>query len=295
MSLNVSPTNIGFIPKANTTVEGASNTVSFAEVGSKFGTQANDYEKGRNDYDPQIYGQIVKEIGGQNPNNVSALDLGCGTGISTRGLFKAGFLQVKGLDRDSDMLSKAVDNPEIIVPASSYVQGKVNELQTIFYGQQFDVMTAFASFHWYANHEAVRAIKGVLKPGGIFVIVGGLNQTSPEEQAIQDRFWGLIADIKGSPVQHPKASADYDPIKILEECGFTTSIHNFESQVLSSFEKACAKNRSFSGWCNMTEGQKEKGDIRLQQLIRDEIARQNRPDGLLSTFRTQNVIVARLA
>ncbi len=259
----------------------ATAPVTHADVGAKFGTQADDYEKGRMTYRKELMGHIAKEVN----KEASILDLGCGTGIATRQLYEYGFKDVKGLDVDYGMLEKAKNNPAQTVPAANYYQGNVLDIQNIFPNEKFDVMTAFAAFHWFCTDEAVAALKTALKPNGMILITGDLSKKGP------DRFWALIESIMGSPVHDPRGN--YDPIKVLEDAGFTVTVHRFETECVVDFDKAIAKRRSFSGWCNMTEEQKIRGEPLLQDFVRKEIAAQNRPDGKLLVTKIENLIVAK--
>ncbi len=268
--------------------------VIHAKVGQKFSSQAGDYEKGRDAYGPQVFDQIVKEVGTTKLEEVRALDLGCGTGISTRALYEKGFIAVKGLDIDSGMLEKAKNNKAKTVPEQHYFQGNVADVRAIFKDEQFDLITAFSAFHWFCTAEAVNELKSVLKPGGIFVIASGGGDVDQNKRAggSQAKFWKLIESIKGSPVHNPREN--YEPVTVLEQCGFEVKSYIFETPSSQDFERAVAKRRSFSGWCNMTDEQKAKGEPLLQEFVRQQIAEQNHPDGKLHTTKKESCLVARL-
>lgn len=258
---------------------------SHAIVGQKFSSQADDYEKGRRPYSQEIFNLIVSKVRDRllpstSLQDVNALDLGSGTGISTRTLFDNGIVNVKGLEIADGMRQRAIkaamNSEGQSVPKENYLLGNVMDIGSLFKSEQFDLVTAFSAFHWFCNIEAVNAIKTALKTNGIFVIAGGEGKTQNREKS---QFWELIESIKGSPVHDPRGN--YDPIKVLSECGFNVEEHRFQREDCYDFETALAKKRSFSGWCNLTEEQKISGEELLRSLVKAQIEEQNHGDGML--------------
>lgn len=96
------------------------------------------------------------------------LDLGCGTGISTRQIaqaFKDSF--VVGCDKDPAMLEAALGHQEQNNVA--YIQGNAHALP--FENNTFDTVMAFTAFHWFSDPISVHEIKRVLKTNGFLCIV----------------------------------------------------------------------------------------------------------------------------
>ena len=128
----------------------------------KFGDMVKDYERARRTYQPKVFKYLKEVISIKNPQ---ILDLGCGTGISTRQLTPLG--TVTGCDPDPKMLAAAKRHkiPKGII----YVVGSAHKLP--FNDSTFDVVAAFAAFHWFNDKKSIKEIKRVLKPDGIIFIV----------------------------------------------------------------------------------------------------------------------------
>lgn len=127
-----------------------------------FGKLAAKYDALRPAYPKKVISVIFDSIQARNP---VILDLGCGTGISTRQLAKIK-TSVIGCDIDKDMLRIARLNPK---PNINYVEGSAEKIP--FDNYMFDCVTTFIAFHWFMNKRAIRQIKRVLKPNGVFCIV----------------------------------------------------------------------------------------------------------------------------
>lgn len=120
------------------------------------------YERARRPYPIELFKFLQKVISNKNP---LILDIGCGTGISTRQLANSG--TTIGCDPDAIMIAAAKkhrDHRKI-----KYVIASAERLP--FPQETFDVVTAFTSFHWFNNKKSLTEIKRILKPGGMFVIV----------------------------------------------------------------------------------------------------------------------------
>lgn len=128
----------------------------------EFGKLVKHYASTRPGYPRQVIRDIYTQIKSKQPK---ILDLGCGTGISTRQLAKKGSVIV-GCDVDADMLAKASRGQYQNI---EYVRADAEKLP--FEYKTFDVITMFTSFHWFTTKKAISEIKRVLKPNGIICIV----------------------------------------------------------------------------------------------------------------------------
>jgi ubiquinone/menaquinone biosynthesis C-methylase UbiE len=170
-----------------------------------FGPLVKHYEKARRPYPKEVFYFLKRNI----PNKSAILDLGCGTGISTRQLTKLG--QVIGCDPDPVMLGVArksrTKNKE------KYVLGSSERLP--FETGTFDAVTAFSAFHWFDNKKSISEIKRVLKPNGVFFVVN----------KVGTKNWGegyrrAIAKAIGQDVAHFQGKTQYDPVGLLKKNGF---------------------------------------------------------------------------
>ncbi|MDP4000679.1 MAG: class I SAM-dependent methyltransferase [bacterium] len=128
----------------------------------EFGKLVKNYKTTRPGYPSKVIKDIYTLITSESPK---ILDLGCGTGISTRQLARKGSVVI-GCDVDTDMLANASPGKHKNI---EYVRGDAEKLP--FKDQTFDAITMFTSFHWFTTKKAINEIKRVLKPSGIICIV----------------------------------------------------------------------------------------------------------------------------
>jgi ubiquinone/menaquinone biosynthesis C-methylase UbiE len=138
------------------------------QVTGNFGKLVHNYTSARPEYPREAIGLVLKSIAQPNP---LILDLGCGTGISTRQLGKAGAI-VFGCDADMTMLDAAIKEQSKNV---SYVYGSAEKIP--FSDQTFNAVTMFSAFHWFTTKKALAEIKRVLKPNGTVCIVQRRHQS----------------------------------------------------------------------------------------------------------------------
>ena len=129
-------------------------TINMKKKSGDFGKLVKNYQLIRPNYPSKIIKDIYSSLKTAKP---VVLDLGCGTGISTRQLVKKDS-KVFGLDIDEKMLLIASKNQKNI----EYIKANAEELP--FDNSFFDLVTMFTSFHWFANRKTLKEIKRVLKP-----------------------------------------------------------------------------------------------------------------------------------
>lgn len=145
-------------------------------------------------------------------SNASILDLGNGTGIGARQLCKNGFHQVVGIEPTAAMIKAAEEGRTEGMCTVKYLEGSVkNGLQ--FPDNNFDLVTTFTGFHWYADQASIREVSRVLKPNGYFFIVRGLLKNSDPVRAKIDQ---IIEQELGQKL----TVADLNAAKQLEDNGF---------------------------------------------------------------------------
>jgi ubiquinone/menaquinone biosynthesis C-methylase UbiE len=124
-----------------------------------FGKNSKKYDSIRHDYPAESI-EYIKNLS----KGYRVLDLGCGTGISTRQLMEIGY-NVTGIDGDDEMINIAKDYCDRIKYTVSFAESLP------FENESFDMVTAFGSFHWFCNEKAISEIKRVLVNGGMFIVV----------------------------------------------------------------------------------------------------------------------------
>ena len=172
-----------------------------------FGNMAEHYDKTRLPYSKTVVDYCRSLVGAKN---VTILDLGCGTGISSRQL--AGISEnVVGCDTEEKMVRVAIKHKS---PTIKYTVGRADCLP--FRAQSFHAVTVFAAFHWFSDTVSVSEIRRTLKKKGFFIAVnryqiGGSAQT-----------WGKIREIIQSATakKRPNAKEKYAPQELLILGGF---------------------------------------------------------------------------
>ncbi len=183
------------------------------------------------------------------------LDLGCGTGISTRQLAQAGACVI-GLDKDPNMLKAAVSSETLGV---SYARGTAEAVP--FVDSSFDAATAFGSFHWFPF--ALKEVKRVLRKQGIFFVV---NKTDNSD--IKMRFREMVSQFLGSEL--PNIKANYDPISAISSADFSL-LEAGTSQAEEWFNEADALEyfKTTSLWTTIPDKHKLQAAHRVKELISD--------------------------
>lgn len=127
------------------------------------------YSKYRPTYPEELRQSILSymaENGCDNSDTSLALDVGCGTGISSR-LFSSSFTCCWGVDISHEQLKQAVSK-----------QGR-NEFylmslaeKTCFRDNTFDVITVGQAWHWFDADAFNEEVKRILAPNGVVAVFG---------------------------------------------------------------------------------------------------------------------------
>ncbi|MBP9771913.1 MAG: class I SAM-dependent methyltransferase, partial [Candidatus Pacebacteria bacterium] len=191
-----------------------------------------------------------------------ALDLGCGTGISTRQLKEHGFHAI-GLDRDEGMLEAAHKND----PEGTYISAVAEKLP--FGDAEFDVVTAFTSFHWFDNENAISEIKRVLKNDGLFFTVLKRSHKRIGSEELTEDYKTIVRKYVGSNFDSTK---NHRPKESLSEHGFwDIKERSFFIDESYTVEEALILVQSMSFWNLVAKESKpallkELGDFYQQNL-----------------------------
>lgn len=131
------------------------------------------YDRVASSYDqPQhqvFYGHLAEKLCILAKKHVqprSILDLGCGTGISTREIVKHfPKAEVTALDRSLSMLALAQKKEEL--KASSFCHGRSRDLTHL--NKRFDLIIANMSFHWLSLEDRL-ALRDALREKGLLAV-----------------------------------------------------------------------------------------------------------------------------
>jgi SAM-dependent methyltransferase len=133
----------------------------------RFAGLADGYAKYRPSYPPAAIDFIVSRCDlGQRSQLV---DLGCGTGISSR-LFAERGIPVIGVDPNDEMRRQAESTgvPRRS-PALVYRRGRAEE--TGLAGASADAVLAAQAFHWFEPQPTLCEFRRILKPGGWVILI----------------------------------------------------------------------------------------------------------------------------
>jgi SAM-dependent methyltransferase len=141
------------------------DAVTRAQRASSFGQVADEYERGRPGY-PR---EAIEWLLGGEPLDV--LDLGAGTGKLTGALLDAGH-RVVAVEPLASMRAILAER----LPAASALEGSAEALPLA--DRSVDAVAVGAAFHWFDRAAALAEIERVLRPPGVFGLLGNGFDTS---------------------------------------------------------------------------------------------------------------------
>ncbi|HEV8059660.1 MAG TPA: class I SAM-dependent methyltransferase [Gemmataceae bacterium] len=205
-----------------------SNTEGLNPTG-RFTGLAHCYARYRPSYPPQAIDCLLCECGLAACSTV--VDIGCGTGISSRLLAERG-LRVIGIDPNADMLTTAKQTQLGDVSGSiDYRQGKAEE--TGLDSGIARAVTAFQAFHWFSNEATLEEFHRILEPRGWLALIWNdrddrdpltsayhkILSNSAEGRAITNS-WRTSTDIlRKTPWFQPPSTFTFPSEQILNEEG----------------------------------------------------------------------------
>lgn len=128
---------------------------------ARFTGLAADYAKARPDYPPAAFEAMVRGLA----RPVRAVDIGCGTGISTRQLATVAD-QVIGVEPNSEMLDQAKASKGHSPGLAPLEWRSAPAEQTGLPAGEFGLVLAAQAFHWFDADRALAEFARILRPGG---------------------------------------------------------------------------------------------------------------------------------
>lgn len=213
------------------------------KYGQTFGKQSSVYDATRPTMPEEVMGYLFEFIQESNPK---ILDVGCGTGIVSRQMVQYGAV-VSGTDVDPEMIEVAqAKNTEKI----EYIAAPTEKLP--FEDKSFDAVTAFSSFHWFANKEASMEMLRVLRPDGLVFIANRYQQGEFRKNYINT----LKECIPG---EMPDSKKDFNPKELLEGVGFVdVKERTFKSSEKFSVMEAVEHIKTTSFWGLIPDSKKDQ-------------------------------------
>lgn len=142
----------------------------------RFSGLAETYAQHRPGYPPAILDYLTKRTNLCRARLI--VDLGSGTGISSRWLAEQGF-SVVGIEPNEEMRTKAASIP---MPNLSYQAGQAEA--TGLGDNSVDLIVAAQAFHWFNPDTALPEMRRALKPGGwVALLWNERDESEPFTQA----------------------------------------------------------------------------------------------------------------
>ncbi|MFB6888699.1 class I SAM-dependent methyltransferase [Kitasatospora sp. NPDC056327] len=133
-------------------------SADFRELAESFGSVAAEYDRARPSYPQELFDGLER-LAGRSLRGARVLDVGAGTGISTR-LLAARGADVVGVEPNEGMAAQFLASG----PGLALVKGSGDELP--FHDRSADVITYAQAFHWTRPERSVPEAVRVLRPGG---------------------------------------------------------------------------------------------------------------------------------
>lgn len=225
---------------------------------NRFGHMSSEYSAARRGYPIEVYEYLLKSIDSSNPR---VLDVGCGTGISTRELRQNGF-QVIGVDKDTGMIDAAqAQSPDI-----EYVVAPADNLP--FASDSFDLVTAFTAFHWFNDESSLTEIRRVLKNGGHFFAALKGNRKSEESGPFRTGYGAIMKKYAGEKYD---GTQEHFSTEIVESLFSDIRKESFYVDEKYTVEDALTLARSLSIWNLISEENKPKFIEELQLFYQENL------------------------
>jgi SAM-dependent methyltransferase len=135
------------------------------QVAESFGPEAERYDRAR----PRYPDALIERIAAASPG-LDVLDVGCGTGISSR-QFQAAGCRVLGIDPDAQMAAFARNRG---------LEAEVSKFEDWYpAGRTFDAVVAGMTWHWVDPVAGAAKAAQVLRPGGRLAVFWYVFQPPP--------------------------------------------------------------------------------------------------------------------
>lgn len=136
----------------------------------RFSDRTADYVKYRPSYPAGAIEAILAGLG--EPSQLTAADIGAGTGISSRLLAETG-VRVLAIEPNAEMRQAAEIHPLVELREGTSEATNLPE-------SSVDLVTCFQSFHWFNPVLALPEFRRILKPSGRLAVVWNLRDRTDE-------------------------------------------------------------------------------------------------------------------
>ncbi|OKH27116.1 class I SAM-dependent methyltransferase [Chroogloeocystis siderophila] len=134
---------------------------SIANPLSYFSDRGDDYEKYRPIYPASAIDTILSGL--ESPTQITAVDVGAGTGIGARLLADRG-VRVVAIEPNEDMRRAATPHEGV-----DFLAGTAE--QTPLKNASVDLVTSFQAFHWFDFDKSLKEFRRILKASGRLALI----------------------------------------------------------------------------------------------------------------------------
>ena len=145
-----------------------------------FGAAAERYDRSR----PSYPGDLIDHVVGEHPDRLRILDVGCGTGISSRLLAERG-ARVLGLEADERMAEVARRRGTEVEVAKFEAWDPA--------GRVFDRITAGQAWHWVDPVTGATKAAEILDPGGRLCLFWNIGRPDEDTAKALDQVYARLA------------------------------------------------------------------------------------------------------
>jgi SAM-dependent methyltransferase len=219
-----------------------------------FESAARRYAKGRTYFHPLVVERIRSFLSPARPLE-RAIDVGCGTGLSTIAL-KEIAANVVGVDMSHEMIALAERDVRILYAVA-------DAARLPFKRDEFDLMTLSSAFHWLERSAFLKEAGRVLRPKGWLVVYDHyFSGQMKETHAFQT--WYRETHLKKYPAP-PRARLDFTEEDSGNE-GFHLARHDrYQNSISFSIERLIDYLVTHSNVIAEVEGGTEEiGEVRLR-------------------------------
>ncbi len=212
----------------------------------RFSDRATDYVKYRPSYPAAAIDAILAGLG--EPSQLTAADLGAGTGISSRLLAERG-VRVLAIEPNAEMRQAAAPHPLV-----EFRDGTSET--TNLPDESLDLVVCFQSFHWFNHILTLPELRRILKPSGRLAVVWNLRDRA---DALTQGYTQIV---KSASHNHPAEQRDRSIDSLLASSDFTD---------VTSTEFTNRQNLDLAGLIGRAKSSSyiPKSGPQLQKLISD--------------------------
>ena len=165
----------------------------------RFSGRAADYRSYRPGYPPPLL-DLLKQDLRYRRGDMTAIDIGAGTGISSEFLASGGW-HVIAVEPNDNMRQNA---SHFRAAAISFVSGTAES--TGLTSGCADLVTSFQSFHWFRPERALAEFHRLLHPGGRAALIWNIRDSADPFTAAYSRIIEEHAGASATELQHKEAS-----------------------------------------------------------------------------------------